>query len=153
MEEEREFLQDTVRVVVHVQTQKGWDRRSSNHGIDITPLTRPYGLQPGMVFQAIFENHQLNSTREAVVNALVEIEHYNSKPPKDLPPDEQVTRTAKTDPNGVVTCTLTEPGWWCIAGYHVEGQKEHDGKEYPIRHRAIHWVFVDEPPAKSPTKD
>jgi cobalt/nickel transport protein len=153
MEEEKEFLQDTVRVVVHVQAQKGWDRRSSNHGIDITPLTRPYGLQPGMVFQAILENHQLNPTKEAVMNALVEIERYNSKPPKELPPDEQMTRTAKTDPKGVVTCTLTEPGWWCVAGNLTEGERERDGKKYPIRQRAIHWVYVDDLPAKTPLKD
>jgi cobalt/nickel transport protein len=153
MEEDKEFLQDTVRVVVHVQAQKGWDRRSSHHGIDITPLTRPYGLQPGMVFQAILENHQLDPKNEALGDALVEIERYHAKPPKELPPDEQMTRTAKTDPKGVVTCTLTEPGWWCIAGHRVEGEKEHDGKKYPVRQRAIHWVYVDEAPVKAPFKD
>jgi uncharacterized GH25 family protein len=151
MEEEKEFLQDTVKVVVHVQAQKGWDRRSSHQGIDITPLTRPYGLQPGMAFQAIVENHQLDPKNEALGNALVEIERYHLKPPKELPPEEHMTRTAKTDPKGVVTCTLTEPGWWCIAGHHVEGEMEHASKKYPLRQRAIHWVYVDD--AKTPAKD
>jgi cobalt/nickel transport protein len=153
MEEDKEFLQDTVKVVVHVQAQKGWDHRTLVHGIEMTPLTRPYGLQPGMTFQAIFENHQLDLKKQALVNALVESEHYNPKPPKVLPPDEQMTRSAKTDPNGVVTCTLTEPGWWCIAAHHSDGEKERDGKKYPIRHRAIHWVYVDEPHLKTPAKD
>ena len=47
--------------------------------------------------------------------ALVEIEHYHAAPPKTIPADEFCTRTAKTDPNGVVTGTLTDPGWWCLA--------------------------------------
>ncbi len=50
MEEEQEFLEDSIKVVVHVQAQKGWDA-SAGDAIEIMPLTRPYGLQPGMVFQ------------------------------------------------------------------------------------------------------
>jgi elongation factor P hydroxylase len=76
---------------------------------------------------------------------LVEVERYNPTPPRSLPPDEQRTRTAKTDPNGIVTCTLSEAGWWCVAGQQRRGTGEkRDGKEYPVRQRAIHWVFVDE---------
>src|SRR5262249_9363277 len=49
--DDKEFLQDTVKVVLHVQAQKGWD---VNQGKDfkIVPLTRPYGLLAGMVYQA-----------------------------------------------------------------------------------------------------
>ncbi len=46
-------------------------------------------------------------------------------------------RTAKTDPNGVVTATLTDPGWWCLAAASDAGIKDHDGKSYPVR-RAQH---------------
>ena len=58
---------------------------------------------------------ELVSRTNALARALVEIERYNAVVPKELPPDEQITRTAKTDPNGIFTCTLTEPGWWCLA--------------------------------------
>ena len=61
-----------------------------------------------------------------------------------MPADEHITRTAKTDPNGVVTCTLTEPGWWCITAQRDGGKKERDGKSYPVKQRATMWVFVDE---------
>src|SRR5262249_29163456 len=49
MEEDGEFLQDVVKVVLHVQAQKGWDAPVRGE-FEVMPLTRPYGLQPGMVF-------------------------------------------------------------------------------------------------------
>lgn len=138
MEEDGEFLQDSVKVILHVQAQKGWDA-AIGQGLELLPLTRPYGLLPGMVFQA-----QATANGKPLPGALVEIERYNPAPPKELPADEQVTRTAKTDPNGVVTCTLTEPGWWCVTVQREAGKREHKGKEYPVRQRSTLWVFVDE---------
>lgn len=138
MEEEKEFYEDTAKVVLHVQVQKGWDA-SLGKGIEMTPLTRPYGLLPGAVFQT-----QVMADGKPVPGALVEIERYNPTPPKELPPDEQITRTAKTDPNGVVTTTLPEPGWWCLAASRDGGKKEREGKSYPVRQRAIFWVHVEQ---------
>lgn len=142
MEEDSEFLHDTVKVVLHAQAQKGWDA-VTGQAFEMVPLTRPYGLLPGMAFQA-----QALSDGKPLVGALVEIERYNPAPPKELPADEHVTRTAKTDPNGVVTCTLTEPGWWCVTAQREVGKKEHKGKDYPVRQRSTLWVFVDEGPKK-----
>jgi cobalt/nickel transport protein len=137
MKEEQEFLQDTVSVVLHVQAQKGWDAGLGDPYPHLVPLTRPYGLQPGMVFQAqLFKPHP---ERRRV---LVEIERYNPTPPKELPPDEQITRTARTDPNAVVICTLTDPGWWAVTAVDVaRGAVRPEG---PVRIRATLWVFVDE---------
>jgi cobalt/nickel transport protein len=160
MEEDQEFLQDTVKVVVHVQAQKGWDAALSPD-FEPVPLTRPYGLQPGMVFQTRtkavlpvpFEGKPgelppLNPPLklQPLGGALVEVERYNAAPPKELPPDEHITRVVKTDPGGVATCTLTDPGWWSVTAYHFGGQREHEGKKYPVRQRATLWVFVDEKP-------
>jgi cobalt/nickel transport protein len=144
MEEDQEFLQDSVKVVLHVQAQKGWDNLAGKP-LEMAPLTRPYGLQPGLAFQA-----QVLADGKPLAGTLVEVEHYHPAPPKELPPDEQVTRTAKTDPNGVVTATLTEPGWWCLAAARDAGTREHDGKAFPVRQRSILWVFVDEKPAPRP---
>jgi cobalt/nickel transport protein len=138
MEEDQEFLQDVVQVVLHVQAQKGWDA-VANSTFRVVPLTRPYGLQPGMVFQA-----QWGLQEKPLAGALVEIERYNPTAPKVLPPDEQITRTAKTDANGVVTSTLTEAGWWCLTASDAQGSLERNGKAYPLRRRATLWVFVDE---------
>ncbi len=145
MEDEKEFWQDTVKLVLHVQAQRGWDGVESEGGW--RPLTRPYGLQPGVAFQARLWSDPAN--RQQFAGHLVEVERYNRKPPDKLPPDEQITRTALTDPNGVVTATLTDPGWWCLTATVKEGgdRKERDGKEYPVRQRSTLWVYVDEPAA------
>jgi uncharacterized GH25 family protein len=150
MEEEEEFFEDTVKVVLHVQAQKGWDARDEE---ELTPLTRPYGLQPGMVFQVVASSG-VNVKRAdsggapPVLQArktLVEVERYNATPPKELPPDEHITRTVNTDPSGVATCTLTDAGWWAItANHHSLESRKRDGKEYPIKRRETFWVFVDE---------
>ncbi len=152
MEEEEEFFQDTVKTVLHVQAQKGWDAVALSE-FEPVPLTRPYGLQPGMVFQAqvkalLPDPEAIRSRRDLALRplsgALVEVERYNAAPPKELPPDEHITRAVKTDPNGVATCTLTDPGWWAVTAYRDGGQREREGKKYPVRRRATLWVFVDE---------
>jgi cobalt/nickel transport protein len=141
MEEDHAFFQDTVRVVLHVQAQKGWDA-SVGKGFEMIPLTRPYGLQPGMAFQA-----RVLADGQAVAGTLVEVERYNPAPPTSLPPDEHITRTAKTDPGGVVTVSLMESGWWSLTAARDGGKKEHDGKTYPVRERVTFWVFVNDPKA------
>jgi cobalt/nickel transport protein len=136
MEAEKEFFQDTVKVVLHVEDQEGWDAEAGQ-GFEMVPLTRPYGLEPLMVFQA-----QVKAGKP-VAGTLVEIERYNQTPPKELPPDEHMTRTAKTDPNGVVTYTLTDAGWWSLTAQRPGGKMKHKGKDYPIRRRTTLWVWVD----------
>lgn len=138
MEEDTEFLQDTVKVVLHVQAQKGWEV-ATGRGFELIPLTRPYGLSAGTVFQT-----QVQFDGKPLAGSLLEIERYNPVPPKVLPPEEQMTRTVRTDPNGVVTCSLPESGWWCITAQRLAGKKEHKGKDYPLRQRSTFWVYVDE---------
>ena len=159
MEEDGEFLQDIVKVVLHVQAQNGWDA-ASREDFEFVPLTRPYGLRPGMVFQAQIRagdevrsvdparaggDYKLQTPVKPLAGSLVEVERYNVKPPKKLPPDEHITGTVKTDPNGVITTTLTQPGWWCLSTARAGGKREKDGKVFPLRHRSTFWVFVDEP--------
>jgi cobalt/nickel transport protein len=142
MADDREYLEDLVFVVLHVQAQRGWDSLFApvaDHP-SIRPLTRPYGLLPGAVFQAL-----VSENTKPLADVLVEFEHYNETPPKDLPPDEQITRAAKADPNGVVTCTLADAGWTCIAAIREKGKMRHEEKEFPVRQRAVFWVYVDTP--------
>jgi cobalt/nickel transport protein len=146
MEEEQEFFQDAVKVVLHVQAQKGWDTPAGG-AFEMLPLTRPYGLLAGMVFQA-----QARAEGKPRGAAHVEVESYNSTPPKELPPDEHITRTAKTDPNGVVSATLTEPGWWGMTALRDGGRREREGKMVPVRQRSTLWVYVDDKAALKPGK-
>jgi cobalt/nickel transport protein len=145
MEEDGEFLQDSVKVVLHVQAQNGWDHWTDEYP-SFGPLTRPYGLQAGMVYQAILSERP-GASKSSFVR--VEVERYNPRPPKELPPDEQITRVVTTDREGVCTANLTDPGWWCLASAgRKKGEREHNGKKYPLRERAILWVYVDEKPTK-----
>jgi uncharacterized GH25 family protein len=157
MEDEKEFWQDTVKVVLHVQAQKGWNLPGVER--EWEPLTRPYGLPPGVAFQGRIVRPPpgmlfIRPPPENIVRpeewrpprgmpCLVEIERYNSTPPDKLPPDEEITRTAMTDDNGVVTATLTGPGWWCLTGSTTAGTAEREGKRHPVRQRSTMWVYVD----------
>src|ERR1700682_4195295 len=77
MEEEQEFLRDSVKVVLHVQAQKEWDADAGQE-LEMVPLTRPYGLRPGMVFQAQGREHP-QPAGKPLAGVLVEIERYNAK--------------------------------------------------------------------------
>jgi uncharacterized GH25 family protein len=146
MEEGKHFLRDSVRVIVHVQTQNGWDHICTGEtDFGLVAMTRPYGLRPGTVYQArVIEG---GSHR-------VEVERYNPEPPKELPPDELITLALRTDKSGLATCTLPDPGWWVICATRspmamtLPPKKERDGKPYPVVERAILWVFVDDVKAK-----
>jgi uncharacterized GH25 family protein len=134
VEGEKLPLQDTVKVTVHVQTQNGWDNRAGLPAvIEASPLTRPYGLVPGMAFRAEF-TEPIENGLQPLMGTLVEVERYNPTPPKELPPDEHVTRAARTDRVGTATVTLTEPGWWAVTAV-----RDRDA----VRQRATLWVHVD----------
>ena len=148
MEESKDFVQDSVKVVLHVQTQKNWDAGLPLEFSDqinlITPVTRPYGLYPGMIFQAhvgrITKGGSSNRGRQ------VEVERYHSQPVKNPPPDELITFKTKTDPNGVFTFAFPEPGWWSMTAAFQEKDRQYKGggKKGPLRDRATLWVFVND---------
>ena len=143
VEGEKLPLQDYVKVIVHVQTQNGWEQRVKLPGFpEPSPLTRPYGLVPGLAFRAEFEEIAEGGVRP-IVGALVEVEHYNLVPPKELPPDEHITRAARTDKVGTATVTLTHPGWWVVAA-----NRDKDG----VRQRGLFWVFVEDKVPVEPAK-
>jgi uncharacterized GH25 family protein len=153
MEEGKEFYQDTVQVLLHVQTQNGWEN-TPGEGWRLAPLTRPYGLLPGMVFQAESKivptsksSASSGSTGGTAVRktptGTVEIERYNPQRPKEIPPDELVTFKTRTDPNCVFTCTLPEAGWWCMTITDVNGTKARNGTDFPVRQRVTLWVHVE----------
>lgn len=147
MEEEQYFVQDTVRVNIHVQADKGWRfRHPDTANFVFIPLTRPYGLRPGTVFQA----------RLAYSVQIIELEKYNVEAPKELPPEEFRTHSFSTDDRGVATCTLPEKGWWILSSKQapvamsLPEAKEREGKKYRLYRRATLCVYVDGEPAKKP---
>lgn len=133
-----EILEAHLKVILHAASQRGWDR-SVGQAFEILPLTRPYGLRPGWVFQgkALLGGKPLE-------NAQVEIERYNPEPPGGkIPEDEFVTRSLRTGPGGVFTATLDEKGWWIVTAVARQGLRKHtDGKEYPVVLRSTLCLYV-----------
>lgn len=129
--------QDLVKTIVHVQTQNGWTNRIADPELgmpDPSPLTRPYGIEPGMAFQIEVEE----ATGKGLLplpGIAVEIERFNATPPKSIPDDEMITRVVRTDRSGTATATLTSPGWWCLTAIRDKGD---------VRQRATFWVHVSE---------
>jgi cobalt/nickel transport protein len=149
LEESKEYVQDIVKVVLHVQVQKSWDM-PSDKDFQLVPLTRPYGLLPGMTFQGRVAVPRIRGdgpdpdlTPRPVAGALIEFERYHAVKPKELPEDELITFKTKADVNGVFTCSFPDPGWWCVTAQRDAGTRERDGKPYPLRQRATLWLHVD----------
>ncbi len=142
LEDMKVSVEDVVKVVLHVRTQNGWDAVSGEPS-ELVPITRPYGLLPGMVFQARATGPK--GTKSApLAGAAVEYERYNSKPIKDAPDDELITFRTRTDDSGVLTCSLPEPGWWGITVLRNGGNADAQGKAHPVIHRLTLWIHVNE---------
>jgi uncharacterized GH25 family protein len=141
------WVEDTVKVVLHVESEKGWDGKV-NPDFEWRPITRPYGLLPGTVFQAGVVSLEEAKAKGTTFSGVVEVERYNEAAPAELPAEEFITRTVRTE-RGVVTTTLPEAGWWCLTASRDGGMKEHEGKSRPVRRRTTLWVYVHE---KAPGK-
>jgi len=134
--EEGTVIRASAKVVLHVQAQKGWDRRAGK-GLDIVPLTRPYGLRPGTAFRA-----RVTWNGEPVAGVHVEIEKYNPAPPKELPDDAFVTGVVKTDKEGIFVATPTEPGWWSVTVRRPCGKETRAGKRLESEAVLTFWFPV-----------
>lgn len=141
LETDKEFVQDIVRVTLHVQTQNGWDN-DVGEGFRLTPVTRPYGLLPHMVFQGQLLRDR--DEKQPAISPHIEIERFNPAPPKNIPADELVTFKTRFDPNGVFTFAFPEAGWWSFTAQRDGGTRQHKGKEYPVRQRLTMWVHVED---------
>lgn len=150
LDEDKIYVEDTVKVILHVQAQKSWD--ATTEGFELIPWTRPYGLVAGDVYQALASpdhNQARGQPWHRLMGQAVEVERYNAKPPESLPADEFITRRLKIDPRGMITTTLPDPGWWSITAYD-RGTKtiKIKGKDQKVARRATLWVYVDAKPKK-----
>ena len=134
--EEEQFIVHYTKVVVNsLGKEEGWDDEVGLKA-EIIPLTRPYGLWAGNVFQGIVK---LNG--KPVPFAEVEVEYFNDEGKVKAPADPMITQVIKADPNGVFTYAMPRAGWWGFAALNTDDKKMiHEGKEYPIEIGALLWV-------------
>ncbi len=137
---EEKFIVHYTKVIVDAfGMEKGWD---SEVGLrtEIVPLTRPYGLWAGNVFQGI-----VKVDGRPVPYAEVEVEYYNEGGRIKPPAGPYVTQVTKADKNGVFTYAMPRAGWWGFAALSTAGFRlKHEGKEYPVEIGAVIWVRTRE---------
>lgn len=129
----------TKTVVAAFGDDEGWDRELGLE-TEIIPLSKPFGLYSGNVFQGIVK---LNG--KAVPYAEVEVEYYNESKDKKAPTDYMVTQTIKADKNGVFTYATPGPGWWGFAALNTADYKiKIQGSEKDVELGAVIWVKFHE---------
>lgn len=137
---EEKFIVHYPKVIVHVLgKEEGWDKQIGLP-IEIVPLTRPYGLWVGNVFQGI-----VKVSGKPLPFADVEVEYFNEggkvKPPKEA----YITQVIKTDANGIFTYAIPKAGWWGFAALTEAPYKiKKNGIEYPVEIGGIIWVKARE---------
>lgn len=133
---EETFIIHYTKVIVNaLGLEEGWDREVGLK-TEIVPLTRPYGLWAGNVFQGI-----VKVDGKPVPNAEVEVEYYNEEAQIKPPAEPYITQLIKADENGVFTYAMPKAGWWGFAALNTADYKiNKDGKDYPVEIGAVIWV-------------
>jgi cobalt/nickel transport protein len=125
----------TKTVVTAFGDDEGWDEELGLK-TEIVPLSKPFGLYTGNVFQGI-----VKLEGKSVPYAEVEVEYYNKDGKAQAPTDYMVTQTIKADKNGVFTYAVPKSGWWGFAALNTADEKlKYKGEEKDIEIGAVIWV-------------
>ncbi|MCW8907147.1 MAG: DUF4198 domain-containing protein [Sedimenticola sp.] len=121
--------------------EPAWDRLVG-FPVEIEPLTRPYGLWRGNLFQGVVKRDG-----QPVPFAEVEVEWLNDGSVTP-PADAYVTQVLRADANGTFSYALPKAGWWGFAAL-LEGPQpvtNPGGKKVPLEQGALIWVHALEMP-------
>ena len=121
----------TKTVVTAFGDDEGWDREIGLK-TEIVPISKPYGLYTGNVFQGIVE-----LDGKPVPFCEVEVEYYNEDGKTHAPTDYMITQAIKTDANGIFTYSAPKAGWWGFAALNTSN-KRIKGKDVELG--AVIWV-------------
>jgi cobalt/nickel transport protein len=117
----------------------GWDTELGLR-TEIVPLSKPFGLWEGNVFQGI-----VLLEGEPVPFAEVEVEYYNQDLSAVAPSELMITQTVKADANGVFTYAAPSDGWWGFAALNTAPETlEHEGVAKAVELGAVIWVRFEE---------
>jgi cobalt/nickel transport protein len=133
--EENLIIHYTKTVVTAFGEDEGWD---SEVGLktEIVPLSKPYGLYAGNVFQGI-----VKLDGKPVPHATVEVEYFNEDAKFKAPNVYMVAQSIKADQNGVFTYAAPRAGWWGFAALNSADFKlMHEGTERGVELGAVIWV-------------
>lgn len=129
----------TKTVVAAFGDDDGWD---SELGLktEIIPLSRPFGLYSGNLFQGI-----VKVEGKPAPYAQIEVEYYNKDRSVTAPTDYMVAQTIKADGNGLFSYAAPAAGWWGFAALSVAKEKiVQKGEQKDIEIGAVIWVKFEE---------
>jgi len=125
----------TKSVVTAFGDDGGWDDEIGLK-TEIVPLSKPFGLYAGNVFQGV-----VKVDGKPVPYAEVEVEYYNQGGKAEAPTDYMVTQTIKADQNGAFTYGVPKAGWWGFAALNTSDEKlKHEGEDKDVEMGAVLWV-------------
>ena len=142
--ENKFIVHQTKTYVAAFGAEEGWDEEVGLKA-EIVPLTRPFGLYAGNVFQGVFK-----FKGKPLAAADVEVEYWNADKKVTAPNDYFATQVVKTDKNGVFTFAVPRAGWWGFAALTTEKQAipDKDGKKKDAEYGAVLWLQFTEWPTK-----
>ncbi len=118
---------------------EGWDREIGLK-TELVPLSKPYGLYAGNIFQAI-----VKMDGKIVPYAGVEVEFYNREKQFRAPTDYMIAQTVRADKNGLFSYAAPWPGWWGFAALNMADYKiRHKEAEKDVELGAVIWVRFHE---------
>lgn len=129
----------TKTVVAAFGIDDGWDAEAGLK-TEIVPLSKPYALYSGNLFQGI-----VKLDGKPVPYAEVEVEFYNKDKKAVAPTDYMIAQTLKADGNGVFSYAVPRAGWWGFAALNTaDYQLDKDGVPKDVELGAVIWVqFLD----------
>ncbi len=131
----------TKTVVAAYGDDEGWDKEAGLK-TEIIPLSKPFGLYAGNVFQGI-----VKLDGKVVPFSEVEVEYYNESGELTAPTEFMITQTIKADANGVFTYAAPTAGWWGFAALNeADFTLEKDGEKKGVELGAVIWVKFQEWP-------
>lgn len=118
---------------------EGWDTELGLR-TEIVPLSKPFGLWKGNVFQGV-----VMLEGAPVPYAEVEVEFFNENQTATVPSELMITQTVKADENGVFTYATPSSGWWGFAALNTAPETlVFEGEEKAVELGAVIWVRFEE---------
>lgn len=125
----------TKTVVAAFGDESGWDHEIGMKA-EIVPLSRPFGLYSGNIFQGT-----VKKDGKPIPYVTVEVEYYNQDKKVISPNDYMITQTVKADQNGVFSYAVPKPGWWGFAALtESEDTIKMKGQDKAVELGAVIWV-------------
>ena len=129
----------TKTIIAAFGEDAGWDEPLGLK-TEIVPLTRPFGLYAGNLFQGI-----VLVDGEPAPGTEVEVEYYNKDEKIKAPNDYFITQVVKADENGIFSYVVPRAGWWGFAGLNTSDKKiEFKGEKKDVEIGAVLWIEFKE---------